>query len=67
MNEIEQRLRECERDCRYMSELLERADALICKNNEIIKRIRVEFGLLLITAATAGFALGICVTRLVNG
>jgi hypothetical protein len=64
VTEIEERLRQCQKECVHMSGLLSKADALIAKNNEIIGRIRVEFGLLLIVSAVAGFALGICVTRL---
>lgn len=64
MTELERRLRDCERDCRYMSDLLERADALICKNNAILDRVRREFVWLMLVCASAGFVAGICVTRL---
>ena len=64
VTDLEKRLRLLERDNKYLSDLLEQADGLITKRNALIDRIRVEFGLLLLVSAAAGFVLGICVTRL---
>jgi len=65
VTDLEKRLRLLERDNKYLSELLEQADALITTRNALIDRIRIEFGMLLLVAATAGFVLGICIARAV--
>lgn len=64
MTDLERQLALLQRDNAYMTDLLERADALIVKKNAILDRIRREFFWLMATCTAAGFVAGICVTRL---